>query len=178
MAVLSANEVDEQQLDWIILRDGGVALYRRPEILAQDLHWLKSKGYRIISFDAGQWSSEDQMHDALKSALSFPDYYGKNLDALDECVCGDLVVPDEGGLVLVMRQYDRFAKNEVRPNGARSFAETVLDIFTRAVRYHMLFGRRLLILVQSDDARIRFDNLAPVFASWNPREWLHKSRSQ
>lgn len=176
MTVLTASEVDNRQLDWTILRDGGVALYWQPEILAQDLNWLESKGYRIVSFEAGKWSSEDQMHHELKSDLSFPDYYGENLDAMNECICDDLVVPDEGGLVLVLRRYDRFAKNKVRPNRPRSVAEIVLEILARAVRYHMLFGRRLLILVQSDDPRIRFENLAPVFASWNPREWLDKKR--
>jgi RNAse (barnase) inhibitor barstar len=178
MTVLSANEVNDQQLDWTILRDGGVALYCKPEILTQDLNWLESKGYGIVSFEAGEWSCEEQMHLELKSALSFPDYYGRNLDALNECICEDLVVPDEGGLVLVFRSYDRFASAvqlDIRAGG-RSFAEIVLHVLAHAVRFHMLFGRRLLIIVQSGNPRIRFDNLAPVFADWNPREWFDKNR--
>jgi hypothetical protein len=56
MTVFNAIEVNDQQLDWTILRDGGVALYWKPEILTQDLIWLESKGYRIISFEAGEWT--------------------------------------------------------------------------------------------------------------------------
>jgi hypothetical protein len=37
MTVFNANVVNDQQLDWTILRDGGVALYWRPEVLAEDV---------------------------------------------------------------------------------------------------------------------------------------------
>ena len=108
-----------QRLDWTILRDGGIALYWRSEILADDVKWLESNGYRIVSFEAGDWLSEVQLHDALKADLSFPDYYGKNLDALNECIWDDLVVPDNGGLALVLNHYDHFAKTVIgrRPAG-------------------------------------------------------------
>jgi len=177
MTVFNANDVSDQQLDWTILRDGGVALYWQPEVLAEDIKWFMSNGYRTIEFDAGSWTSEEQMHDSLKFQLSFPDYYGKNLDALNDCMWEDVVIPDEGGLVLVFRRYDHFTKAvQIDATDTRSFAESVLHVFARAVRYHMLFGRRLMIVVQSDDPRIRFENLAAVFADWNPREWLAKNR--
>jgi RNAse (barnase) inhibitor barstar len=175
--VFNVNEVTDQQLDWTILRDGGVALYCRPEVLATDLKWLETNAYRIVEFDAAGWDSEEEMHDSFKSRLSFPDYYGNNLDALNECMWDDLVVPDTGGLVLVFQHYDHFAK-AIQNNTAdgRRFADIVLHVLARAIRYHMLFGRRLIIIVQSDDPRIAIENLAPVYADWNPREWLAKKR--
>ena len=136
-----------------------------------------ANGYRLIDFDASTWKSEERMHDALESGLSFPDYYGENLDALDECMCEDVVVPDEGGLVLVFHHYDQFAKAvRIDKANARSLAELVLHVLARAVRHHILFGRGLMILVQSNDPQIRFDSLCPIAAGWNPREWLLKNR--
>lgn len=69
MASFKANEVNDEQRDWIILRNGGVHLYWRKEILADDVDWLKSNGYKIISFDAAEWQSasdwksENLMHE-------------------------------------------------------------------------------------------------------------------
>jgi RNAse (barnase) inhibitor barstar len=183
MASFSADEIDDEPLDWGILRDGGVALYWRTEILSDDLDWLQLNGYQITTFDASEWQSpsgwetERRMHESLKVQLSFPDYYGNNLNAFDECICDDLVVPDPGGLAIVLNHYDEFLRTSRNPaNDEESTAETVLYIFAKAVRYHMLFGRRLLILVQSDDPRIEFGRLGGVGASWNSREWLSKNR--
>jgi RNAse (barnase) inhibitor barstar len=118
------------------------------------------------------------MHESIKAQLSFPDYYGKNLNALDECMLDDLIVPDAGGLVLVLNHYDRFSISfKARlDSGEGHTAEAVLSIFAKAVRYHMLFGRRLLVLVQSDDPKITFGRLGGVPACWNFRESLNKDR--
>ncbi|NUQ28297.1 MAG: barstar family protein [Acidobacteriaceae bacterium] len=177
MAIFTTAEADNQQLDWTILRDGGVNLYWRQEILADDLKWLKSNGYRVVTFEAAEWESERRMHESLKVQLSFPEYYGNNLNALDECMLDDLVVPDSGGLAIVLNHYDRFSKpsNHVASD-ERSTGEVLLSVFAKAVRHHMLFGRRLLILVQSDDPQIEFGRLGGVAAWWNQREWLNKNR--
>lgn len=116
------------------------------------------------------------MHDALRSALSFPYYYGRNLDALNDCLA-DIPVPDVGGVALVFHHYDQLAAvGLARDPDNKDLAKIVLHIFADAVRYHMLFGRRMLILVQSDDPRISFEDLAGISAQWNPGERLNKNR--
>lgn len=39
-----------------------------------------------VQLSAAGWRSERDAHDALARALSFPDHYGHNLDALHDCL--------------------------------------------------------------------------------------------
>lgn len=177
MSAFKADEQNDDSLDWIILRDGSIALYKRNEFLEEDLQWLQAKGYLVISFDCTGWHSDRQMHNSLKDALSFPSYYGRNLDALNECMADDLIVPDDGGLAIVLRRYDSFFNGFGAAHGAeKGEAEIVLSIFASASRCHMLSGRRLITLVQSDDPAIQFGRLGCVGAIWNWRERLNSSR--
>ena len=38
-------------------------------------------------------ATPDQFHDAISRALAFPDYYGRNLDALWDCLTGWIDTP-------------------------------------------------------------------------------------
>ncbi|MBQ7519875.1 MAG: barstar family protein [Clostridia bacterium] len=39
-----------------------------------------------VQLSAASWRTSRDAHDALARALSFPDYYGHNLDALHDCL--------------------------------------------------------------------------------------------
>lgn len=45
----------------------------------------------------------------ISNGLDFPDYYGRNVNALSDCL-SDLNVPDEGGLIIVFKRYDLFTE--------------------------------------------------------------------
>ena len=169
MASFADQDIDQHALDWEILRDGGICLYRRPELLAKDLDWLRSRQYEVKDFPSGSWHSELSMHDELSSVLGFPAYYGRNLDALNECMSEDLAVPDVGGLALCLRRFDQFASRFTS-------AHAVLNIFANASRAQLLRGRRLLVLLQSDDPRASFTGLGGISAQWNRHEWLFSNR--
>ena len=171
MAVFRHLEVSEQynRLDWCLLQNGSVTLYLRPEFLAEDAAWLEAQGYRVDAFDCSAWTSERLMHEALSEGLDFPNYYGRNLDAFNDCL-GRLEVPEESGRVLIFRRYDLFAARFPR------VAWPVLDILECQSRFLLLFGRRLLTLVQSDDPETSFEPVGARPVMWNRREWLNQNR--
>ena len=48
---------------------------------------------RICRIDAAALTGVGQVHDRLSADLGFPDYYGRNLDALWDVLTGDLEGP-------------------------------------------------------------------------------------
>src|SRR5689334_9753583 len=93
-----------------------------------------TSGRTMTAFD-----SDADLHRDVAAALHFPDYYGNNLDALNDCM-RDVVdqeygwSPDATGLVLVFTGYDAYATR--RPGSAHS----VLDILADRSRDALLFG--------------------------------------
>jgi RNAse (barnase) inhibitor barstar len=164
------NEPDEfQRLDWLLLQSGAVTLYFRPQVLAEDVEWLKQNHYRVDTFDCSVWLSVSEMHEGLSCGLEFPDYYGCNLNALNDCLA-DLEVSEAGGRVVVFNRYDSFAAR------FSEIAWSILDIMEINSRRLLLFGRRLIVLVQSDDPETSFERVGGRSVMWNPREWLNSSR--
>ena len=96
---------------------------------------------------------------AVGTTLDFPDYHGKRLDALNDCL-RDVATfdygsdPDSSGTVVAFRHYDRIVSMDAKR------AEAVLDIFTNRARDGLLIGHRLIVLVQSDDPDLSFGPLA------------------
>lgn len=154
---------DFQRLDWHILRHGAIALYHRRTVLDEDRAVLAALRYRVHQLDAGTWRSAAEMHEDVRRTLVFPEHYGRNLAALVDCLA-EMQVPDDGGTALVVRRFDAFARLEP------ALATALLEAIESTSRHHLLFGRRFVALIQSDDATARF---APVGARpvvWNPRE--------
>jgi RNAse (barnase) inhibitor barstar len=160
------------RLDWFMLRDGGVTLYWRQPLFQADLAWLAGEGYRIVEFECSAWTTKDRMHLDLAERLSFPDYYGHNLDALSDCL-SSIEVPAAGGCALALRRFDVFA------NGTdHRAAEAVLDIVVTASRQFLLTGQRLVALIQTDDPDLSFGPLGAIAAGWNRHELLNSARRQ
>src|SRR5262249_47011638 len=76
------------------------------------------------------------------------------------------------GVVLTLVRFDLIHRRSA------NWAHDILDILADNQRYHMLFGNRLLILLQSNNPELdvkigRVGGFTPV---WNPHEWLNRDR--
>jgi hypothetical protein len=160
---------EADRLDWKLMERGAIALYHKPQVLAQDAAWLRQHGYRVLELEAGGWSTPAAFHEDAQRVLGFPAHYSRNLMGWVDCL-GELDVPDDAGLVLQFRQFDRFAAAQPQ------LAQTVLDSIESTSRRFLLTGRRFIALVQSDDPRIRFDRVGALPVTWNPREWSDADR--
>lgn len=167
LSYADASGQDRERLDWALLKNGPVALFHKPEVLNETTEWLRAHGYAVVVADCGRDPSKQGTLDAITGALGFPP--GANLDGFDD-YCWQLEVPDDGGFALVLMPYDRVAA------AGRKLAEEVLDILAGAAWEKMLFGRRFLCLVQSDDPRLDFRPVGAHTPTWNPRECFFKYR--
>jgi hypothetical protein len=151
--------------DYHLIKNGPVTLHRNPEIR----DWLADHGYQLVRLDAGDWATQADFHRDIRAALDFPDYYGNNLNAFNDCM-RDVATYEYGahrdatGTVLVFTGYDAFARREPRA------AAVILDVFANAARLGMLFGHRMLCLVQSDDPDLHFDPVGATPVLWHPAE--------
>lgn len=170
-------EYEQNALDFVVLREGGITKYLRHAYLTEDIAWLEQAGYKVVRLACEEWSSEHDMHMSLFSALSFPDYYGMNMNALDEVIT-EIDVPQIGGIVLVLLSYDQFANGPGRllEESQYCLAQVFLDILSRASHEFLLTGRRFLTIVQSSDPWLDFPKLGGHAPGWNSREWLNRNR--
>jgi hypothetical protein len=171
------NDTDLDKFDYQLLQGGPINLFQSETVLDDCINELQSLKYAIRRLDA-KGLSVPAFLDSIASTLDFPDYFGKNLDALNDCM-HDIASADYGwnaesdaGLALVVTHYDSF--NSANPKEAQIIA----DIFADNSRLAMLFGNRLIILLQVDDGDFRLAPLGATSAHWNSREWLDSSRKR
>ena len=169
MSAFKDHPSEFERVDWRILQNGAIALYHAVAILDDDRAWLARRGYRVYALDGSKWESAAAFHADAKRALAFPDHYRGNLAALNDCLA-EMPVAVEGGTAIVVRRFDVLARHEPR------LAQAVLDALESASRHFLLFGKRLVALIQSDDPRVRFDRVGERPVCWNAREWSDASR--
>lgn len=117
------------------------------------------------------------MHRAIAAALQFPNYYGHNLDALNDCL----------GDVACYGPYDdaaeghrsRVVLHQLRP--VRSHvSQSSSDCAPKQRRPSPPRGGspapRFFALVHSNDPEIRFDPVGAMPVMWNSDDWLDCKR--
>ena len=161
------NDIEEvfHRLDWSILQNGWISLYWKKSILAKDIEWFEKENYNIVEFDCKSWTDIAEMHGQLQQKLNFPDHYGKNFDALNDCL-SDIEINGTGQIV-VFNHLDSIDIKTIH---------ILLDVFADNSRKHILFGERLIVLAQVDSPDFKIDPVGATIVSWNKQEWLDSKR--
>lgn len=160
--------------DFALLRDRGLAMYRQRAVLVEAEQELLLLGYEAIRLDAHGWTESD-LHDAFASALDFPEHYGRNLNALADCLY-DVAHGDYGwsamstGLAVTVDGFGAFAEREP------DLATLVVGVLAGATSAGLLFGHRLVWLLQVNDGQFRLPSIGCFQVPWNRREWLDADR--
>lgn len=161
--------------DRYLVQNGTCSAFHSREILGDAIAWLAEHGYRIVRMTAAGWVNHQILHDDFASSLDFPEYYGRNFNALLDCLRDVAEIsygwsPGDRGLVIVLDSFDTFHMAD--PDASQS----VLDIVTWTGQRAALFGNRILCLVQSDDPRIKFEDVGALSIRWNLAEFLDSRR--
>ncbi|MGC0422719.1 barstar family protein [Embleya sp. AB8] len=166
----------ERDLDFRLMANTFITLFRRRNLLDDSTAWLDEHGYHVATLDAAVWTSKEDLLKDVGAALDFPDYHGRSLDAFNDCF-GDVasyaaygIPPEATGLVLVFTDFDTFAAADPET------AQIALDIIADNARRAALFGRRVMCLVHSSDPQIEFASVGAMPISWNGAEQAHASR--
>ena len=160
--------MDQNKRDIEILRDGPICMYHNNGILNEDFNWFSNHNFEVIDMNCRTWTKKN-VHQKLKEALFFPDYYGENLNAFDDCL-EDMLNKKYRGLVLIFRNFDNFVEQ------SRPTAEGILDSIARTSREWLIDGHKLICLIQSIDPDLHFSKLGGLNPVWNAAEWFDKNR--
>ena len=73
-----------------------------------------------VTLDARRWADDEILHDDFARAFGFPEYYGRNLDALEECLREVAVAQSArgGSLVIVLRNLPGFERAHAATSAA------------------------------------------------------------
>ncbi len=114
-------------------------LYRYP-----DGHEIGALAKGVVHLHGQELTSKLAMLDAVAAALSFPDYFGRNWDALEDCLL-DLAWWQGGVAILI-------DDAQLPESQAPAEWRELLEIFHDAARYWKTAGRPFAVFLQGSHA--------------------------
>ena len=171
MATFTDYEIEHHWHIWQMYRDGAVALVHRETLLDQIIAELEDAEYVTHTCDAG---SGDQFafEKSLRSMLGFPAGQSDqtSLDSFNDHL-SDLQFSKCTGIVVIVTRIQRLHERN------SMYLHNIMDIFAVQSRYHLCFGHRLMLVLQSDDRDIQLRPVGGRLPVWNSREPRYKHES-
>ncbi|MAX35830.1 barstar family protein [Gimesia sp.] len=158
----------EKELDYQILADGPVTKYYSIELLDQHQNWFSEHGYQIYCFDAKTWYSRDNFYSDIHDGFEFPEYFGRNWDAFNDCISD--MVSENGKVLVVIKNFDRWHQEDL------SSAMLFLNYMVHQTYQFLLEGKRWITLIQSNTPSLDVSDAGAMPVYWNRKEWMNKDR--
>jgi hypothetical protein len=153
--------------DYLLLVHGHVHLFRHDWARDRLLADLSGLGYDVVEADLSGCHDAASIRASIAAVPGWPAGPGPGSWPAFTNGLEDLLRPDRPLLVLVLLGIDRLY--QLNPTST----ETMLDLVASAGRWHLLFGRRLLCLLQTDnlDATLELPQIGATYIEWNRHEW-------
>jgi hypothetical protein len=167
------NSIDDfQRADWPLLQNGAVNLFWRQAIYEDAQVDLEALGYEVAKLTCRKGVESFKLQ--LSSALEWRDRFGYepwdgNFDALHDALRFYPFGASKRS-VIAIDGYQDYVKAD------RQRSSSLLDLLEASARDHLLLGKTLIILIQTDDATYVCNNIGGRSAQWNNKEWLNSSR--
>ncbi len=134
---------DDEQLAHLLRQPLRAGLYRLTRPVADLLEPAAQRaGLPTIDCDLASCADKAEFLDRIAAALGFPDWFGRNWDALADCL-GDMGWLPAEGYVIVLANADRFRA------AAEADFDTALEIFHEAAQDWATEGVPMWIFVDT-----------------------------
>lgn len=159
----------EATLECRLLQNGCVVLYHNPFLMEEHSSLLVRSGWQFKEIYVGELGTADEFFSQVAMTFEFPEYFGRNLNALRDCL-SEIGFGKARRLAVSLTRFDLVVKQDA------AFAHAVLDIFAEVERHCLMEGGRILFLVQSSNPDVRFPPVGATPVLWNFEEWLDSKR--
>lgn len=165
-------KIDEcERADWPLLQNRAVNLFWNMEIYKGAIVSLEELGYRTIKL---RFENAAKFTNDVSEALKWKQQFGYepldgDLNALNDGLRGQPFYSADDSAICI-ENFNLFAKQNKHDSSA------FLNILERTSRNYLLFGKRLIALIQTTDPRYRCDNIGGTYADWNEAEWFNWNR--
>jgi hypothetical protein len=162
---------DTDRADWPLLQNGAVTLYWRMELFEMAVNSLAQLRYRVLRL---RFNEPQQFMGDVSKALKWQQQFGRqlwmgNLDALNDAFRSEpFESADDSAFCIENFQ----AAVEYDPK----WSTAMLDVIECTSRDYLLFGKRLLALIQTRDATYRCEGIGATSAHWNKEEASNSAR--
>ncbi len=155
----------KKRTDFPLLQNGAVNLFYRKSVFEGVIADLEKLDYRIVKI---VYTDMAAFREELSSKLEWKKRFGYhpwtgNLDALNDGLCpGEL--ENGGKTAICIEDFDRLYQEDDKLGFA------LLDMIESNSRQWLLFGERLIALIQTNDRDFQCEGVGSNSAHWNQKE--------